>query len=116
MAMRRTPMPTMKKINFLSRSIRFLTFRVNLSWRLPNIKKHYLSISFLSYFFPGLLQIVTSHLNGTSSMEIGFHWRLCLLLWVGPVLFMFWTEMVSLTRLFLARLPSTVLIGLSSGS
>ena len=44
MAMRRTPMPTMKKINFLSRSIRFLTFRVNLSWRLPNIKKHYLSI------------------------------------------------------------------------
>ena len=51
-------------------------------------------------------------------MEIGFHCRLHFLLWVGPGLFMFWfwTELVSLTRLFLARLPSTVLIGLSSGS
>lgn len=50
-------MPTMKKINFLSRSIRFLTFRVNLSWRLPNIKKHYLATSICSLF---LLSLATN--------------------------------------------------------
>ena len=47
-------------------------------------------------------------------MEIGLHCFLRFLLL--PELFMFWTERVSLTRLFLARLPSTVLRGLSSGS
>ena len=50
MAMRRTPMPTMKKINFLSLSIRFLTLRVNLSCLLPIIKEHdlFMTLSGLS--------------------------------------------------------------------
>ena len=114
MAMRRTPMPTMKKINFLSLSIRFLTLRVNLSCLLPIVREHYSFITSSIRF----IKKASSHLKGTSSMEIGFHSRLCFLLWVGPGLFMFWfwTEMVSLTKLFLARLPSTVLMGLSSGS